>query len=215
MQTVKLSFKECNLLLVKNAVKLKQYWHKRLAQECPEESATTRESIVRWLLGRDLKRFELLEPLEMKIVKQLMEYRWKILRQRYLGSGRERAYRNLIIRLGSLVSLRSQIQTWVGSSRDRQSSVMDILQEVIQELLQNDSYMQQQMACIAKFTNDRQLQDKLLFASIEEYALRPVDNQPLIMYRFVNYFHLNHRGDLTEVLAVSDSNNCTQSRIKT
>jgi DNA-binding CsgD family transcriptional regulator len=199
METVKMRFDEYNPTMATDAEKLKEYWHSRLAEEYPDQSATTRESIVRWLLGSDLKRFELFEPKELEIAKQAMEYRWKILCQRYLGIGRERAYRNLITRLGSLVSLRNKIQTWVALSRDRQRSVMDVLQEVIQELLQNDTYMQQQMTCIAEFTTDRRLQDTLLFATIEEYALRPVRNQPLLVYRFVNYLRRTQRGGLTQV----------------
>ncbi|MBD2298326.1 HetZ-related protein 2 [Nostoc sp. FACHB-87] len=199
MQTLRQGFEENNLTMATDADKLAQYWHKRLAVEIPEQSTSVRESIVLWLLGKDLNRFELLDPKQLEIAKQAMEYRWKILHQRYLGLGRERAYRNLITRLGSLVSLRHKIQTWVALSRDRQRSVMDVLQEVIQELLQSDNYMQQQMACIAEFTTDRRLQDTLLFASIEEYALRPVRNQPLLVYRFVNYLRRTQRGGLTQV----------------
>ncbi|MBE9205467.1 HetZ-related protein 2 [Nostoc sp. LEGE 06077] len=199
MQTLRQGFEEYNLTMAKDGEKLAQYWHKRLAVEIPEQSVSVRESIVLWLLGKDVNRFELLDPKELEIAKQAMEYRWKILRQRYLGIGRERAYRNLLTRLGSLVSLRHKIQTWVALSRDRQRSVMDVLQEVIQELLQSDTYMQQQMACIVEFTNDRRLQDTLLFASVEEYALRPVRNQPLLVYRFVNYLRRTQRGGLTQV----------------
>ncbi|AFY44126.1 HetZ-related protein 2 [Nostoc sp. PCC 7107] len=199
MQTLRQGFEEYNLTMAKDGEKLAQYWRKRLAVEIPEQNVSVRESIVLWLLGKDLNRFELLNPKELEIAKQAMEYRWKILRQRYLGIGRERAYRNLITRLGSLVSLRHKIQTWVALSRDRQRSVIDVLQEVIQELLQSDSYMQQQMACIVEFTNDRRLQDTLLFASVEEYALRPVRNQPLLVYRFVNYLRRTQRGGLTQV----------------
>ncbi|MBD2440742.1 HetZ-related protein 2 [Nostoc sp. FACHB-110] len=190
---------EQNLARFSQVEKLEKYWRNRLAEECPEQSATTRESIVSWLLGRDLQRFELLELKELEIAKQAIEYRWKILRQRYLGIGRDKAYRNLITRLGSLVSLRNKIQTWVALSRDRQRSVMDVLQEVIQELLQNDTYMQQQMANIAEITTDRRLQDTLLFTTIEEYALRPIRNQPLLVYRFVNYLRQTQRGGLTQV----------------
>ena len=84
-----------------------------------------------------------------------MEYRWRILSQRYLGVGRDRAYRNLITRLGSLVTLRNKIQTWIALSRDRQQKVLDVLQEVLQELLQSDNYMQQQMAFISEFNSRR------------------------------------------------------------
>nr|WP_199332722.1 HetZ-related protein 2 [Anabaena catenula] len=201
MQTLKQSFEECNLIMKEDATNLAQYWQQRLATECPEQSEAARQSIVLWLLGVDLNRFDLLNPKELEIAKQAMEYRWRILHQRYLGMGRERAYRHLITRLGSVMTLRNKIQTWVSLSRDRQRSVIDVLQEILQELLQSDSYMQQQMSCIAKFTTDRRLQDTLLFATIEEYCLRPVRNQPLLVYRFVNYLRRTQRGGLTQVPA--------------
>ncbi|ULP70785.1 hypothetical protein BDGGKGIB_00404 [Nodularia sphaerocarpa UHCC 0038] len=185
--------------MTQEAEKLAHYWGKRLATECPEQSIAHRESIILWLLGNDLERFDQLKPEELRIAEQAMEYRWKILRQRYLGIGRERAYRQLLTRLAGLVTLRNKIQTWVSLSRDRQRSVMDVLQEVLQELLQNDKYMQQQMACIAEFTQDKRLRDTLLFASIEEYSMRPVRNQPLLAYRFVNYLRRIQRGGLTQV----------------
>ncbi|MDZ8106738.1 MAG: HetZ-related protein 2 [Nostoc sp. DedQUE12a] len=199
MQTSKLSFEERNLAMTKDLEKLALDWQKRLAVECPEQSEASRKSITLWLLGSDSKRFDMFNPKELEIAKQAMEYRWRILRQRYLGLGRERAYRNLITRLGSLATLRNKIQTWVALSRDRQRSVIDVLQEVLQELLQNDTYMQQQMVDIAKYTSDRRLADALLFASTEEYCLRPVRNQPLLAYRFVNYLRRTQRGGLTQV----------------
>lgn len=199
MQTLIQGFEERNLAMTKEAEKLADYWGKRLAAECPEQSIANRESIILWLLGSDLERFDQIKPQELKIAEQAMEYRWKILRQRYLGIGRERAYRQLLTRLAGLVTLRNKIQTWVSLSRDRQRSVMDVLQEVLQELLQNDKYMQQQMACIAEFTPDKRLRDTLLFASIEEYSMRPVRNQPLLVYRFVNYLRRIQRGGLTQV----------------
>ncbi|MEH1958636.1 MAG: HetZ-related protein 2 [Nostoc sp.] len=199
MQTSKLSFEERNLTMTKDVEQLALDWQKRLAAECPDQNEAARQSIILWLFGSDSKRFDLFNAKEFDIAKQAMEYRWRILCQRYLGLGRERAYRNLITRLGSLVTLRNKIQTWVSLSRDRQRSVIDVLQEVLQELLQSDSHMQQQMADIAKYTTDRRLGDALLFASVEEYSLRPVRNQPLLAYRFVNYLRRTQRGGLTQV----------------
>ncbi|MCC5617102.1 HetZ-related protein 2 [Nostoc sp. CHAB 5836] len=199
MQTSKLSFEGRNLTMTTDIKQLGLDWLKRLSAEFPDQNEAARQSIILWLFGSDSKRFDLFNPKELDIAKQAMEYRWRILRQRYLGLGRERAYRNLITRLGSLVTLRNKIQTWVALSRDRQRSVIDVLQEVIQELLQSDSHMQQQMADIAKYTTDRRLADALLFASVEEYCLRPVRNQPLLAYRFVNYLRRTQRGGLTQV----------------
>ncbi|AKG20850.1 HetZ-related protein 2 [Calothrix sp. 336/3] len=200
MQALKQGFEERNLTMASSeAQKLKLYWQKRLETECPEQTVTTRESIVCWLLGSDVNRFETLDKKELEIARDAMEYRWRILQQRYLGKGRETAYRNLMNRLGSMATLRCKIQTWVSLSRDRQRSVLDVLQEVIQELLQNDNYMQQQMAFVAQVTRDARLNNALLFAATEEYCLRPVRNQPLLVYRFVNYLRRTQRGGLTQV----------------
>ncbi|MBR8833496.1 MAG: HetZ-related protein 2 [Stigonema ocellatum SAG 48.90 = DSM 106950] len=199
MQTLKQGFKERNLTMAQEGVQLAQYWQKRLAVEWPEQSEASRESIIRWLLGSDSERLFAINPNELEIAKQAMEYRYRILTQRYLGSGRERAYRTLLARLLSVGTLRNKIQTWISLSRDRQRSVLDVLQEVLQELLQSDNYIQQQMGDIAEFTSDKRLMNSLLFATIEEYCLRPVRNQPLLVYRFVNYLRRTQRGGLTQV----------------
>lgn len=200
MQTLKQGFEERNLDMTSSeAEKLKEYWLNRLAEECSQHSESSRESIAKWLIGSDKERFDNLNVKEFKIAKQAMEYRYRILCQRYLGVGRERAYRNLITRLGSLATLRTKIQTWISLSRDRQRKVLDVLQEVLQELLQSDKYMVSQMACISEYTQDTRLKNALLFASLEEYCMRPIRNQPLLVYRFVNYLKRTQRGGLTQV----------------
>ncbi|MFN9404116.1 MAG: HetZ-related protein 2 [Dolichospermum sp.] len=187
--------------MTQNGANIAQYWQQRLATDCPEQSQANRESIISWLLGIDLQRFNLLNPKELEIAKQAIEYRWRILHKRYLGMSREKAYCQLINRLGSVVTIRNKIQSWISLSRDRQRSVVDVLQEVLQELLQSDSYIQQQMSQISALTTDKRLRDMLLFASIEEYCLRPVRNQPILMYRFVNYLRRIQRGGLTQLPA--------------
>lgn len=186
MQALKQGFFERNLTIAMDAEKLVLSMRSRLAAECPELCVANRESIINWLLGSNLKRYEILNPKEQEIVLQAMEYRYRILRQRYLGIAFERAYRNLITRLG-MVTLRHKIQTWVALSQDRQRMVLDVLVEIIQELLQSDNYIQEQMTCITKFTTDDKLKNALLFTCIEEYCLRPVHNQPLLVYHLINY----------------------------
>ncbi|HEY9873488.1 MAG TPA: HetZ-related protein 2 [Candidatus Obscuribacterales bacterium] len=198
MQTLKQGFQECNFM-ANLAEELADEWRNRLATECPDSSQATAESISRWLIGKDLERFDTLTPPQMAIAQQAMDYRWRILRQRYLGVGPERAYRNLTQRLGSLAVLRNKIRTWVALSRDRQRAVADVLQEVIQELLHSDRYIQQQIEWIAECTQDPRLRDALLLTSVEEYCLRPIRNQPLLVYRFVNYLRRSQRGGITHV----------------
>lgn len=185
--------------MTKLADQLEQEWRSRLANDYPNQSPATSQSIIRWLLGESLERFETLMPNQVAIVRQAMDYRYRILRQRYLGVEPERAYRNLTTRLAGLVTLRNKIRTWVSLSRDRQRAVVDVLQEVIQELLNSDRYIQKQITWIAQCTEDTRLRDTLLLTTIEEYCLRPIRNQPLLVYRFVNFLRRSQRGGMTHV----------------
>lgn len=198
MQTLRQGFEERHLM-TKLADQLEQEWRSRLANDYPDQSPATSQSIVRWLIGENLERFETLMPNQVAIVRQAMDYRYRILRQRYLGVESERAYRNLTTRLAGLVTLRNKIRTWVSLSRDRQRAVVDVLQEVIQELLNSDRYIQKQITWIAQCTEDTRLRDTLLLTTIEEYCLRPIRNQPLLVYRFVNFLRRSQRGGMTHV----------------
>ena len=58
-------------------------WRSRLKTELSRSNDTTRESIVRWLLGEDLDRFDSYTPERLEIEVQAMDYRYRILIQRY------------------------------------------------------------------------------------------------------------------------------------
>ncbi|WP_310483621.1 HetZ-related protein 2 [Chamaesiphon sp. VAR_48_metabat_403] len=179
--------------------KIATQWETRIATECSGQNATTQASILNWLLGENRERLETLDAEHLKIVDRAMDYRMRILLQRYLGLPPERAYKNLMQRLGGLAVLRDKIRAWLTLSNDRQRQVVDVLQEVIQELLQGDKYIQQQIAWIGQCTRNPRLRDTLLFASIEEYCLRPIRNQPLLAHRFVNYLRRSQKGGVTNV----------------
>ncbi len=185
--------------MTKLASQLEQTWRSRLQEDYPQQKPERLQSIVRWLIGEDLERFEGLTPSQARIVRQSMDYRYRILQQRYFSVAPTQAYRNLITRLGSLVMLRNKIRTWVALSRDRQRAVADVIQEVIQEMLNSDRYIQKQIAWIAQCTHEERLRDTLLLTSIEEYCLRPIRNQPLLVYRFVNFLRRSQRGGMTQV----------------
>jgi len=181
------------------AEKLAKVWRTRLEKECLSQSNSTRESINQWLLGADRDNFAAMNPQQWTIAQKAMDYRYRILKDRYLGVPPARCYQNLTGRLGSLVLLRNKIRTWVALSRDRQRAVVDVLQEIIQELLHSDRYIQKQILWIAQCTNDAKLRDALLLTTVEEYCLRPIRNQPLIVYRFVNFLRRSQRGGMTHI----------------
>ncbi len=183
----------------KVAEDLAQFWHKRLLEDYPSVSQAQRDSIIKWLLGRDVSRFESLEPEKLKVISGGIDYRYGILQQRYLFVNPTHSYRNLLNRLGSVVTLRQKISTWIALSRERQQLVADVLQEVIQEMLNSDRYIQEQMVWINQSTTDPRLRNSLLFTALEEYCLRPIRNQPLLAYRFVNFLRRKSRGGITQV----------------
>lgn len=178
---------------------LTQNWRSRLQTDCPKQPSESHESIIKWLLGDDLERYEAMEVRDLKIAEQAMDYRYRILQQRYLGTPQQKAYQQLIQRLGSLFLIRSKVRTWVALSRDRRRSVVDVIQEVIQEMLQSDRHIQGQIRWIGECTTNPRLRNALMLTSIEEYCLRPIRNQPLLVYRFVNYLRRSQRGGMTQV----------------
>lgn len=181
------------------AADLANEWQLRFQIDHPEWNATVRNSVVAWSIGENPERLDLLSDRQLQVMRQSIEFRYGILQQRYLGVSPETAYQNLIRRLGSLVMLRHKIQTWVALSRDRRRTVVDVVQEIVQELLKSDRHMQEQMAWIARCTSESRLRNALLLASLEEYCLRPIRNQPLLVYRFVNYLRRSQKGGLTQV----------------
>ncbi|NES66653.1 MAG: HetZ-related protein 2 [Okeania sp. SIO2D1] len=178
---------------------LEQEWKTKLQEDYPNHSSDIHNSIICWLLGNNPSRLDELTPTQRAMASKGREFLYRILKQRYLDIPPERAYRNLMQRLSGLVMLRQKIRAWVNTSRDRQRSVIDVLQEVIQEMLNSDRYLQQQMAKISECTKNPNLRNSLLLASVEEYCIRPIRNQPLLVYRFVNYLRRTQRGGLTQV----------------
>lgn len=184
------------LLQITVAQELEQAWRSRLAKDCLSQSTATRESILWWLLGEDLARYNSLTPAQLEITEQAIFYRYSILQRSYLNVSPQQGYRQLIQRLLSLSILRQKIRDLFALTRNRQGTV-NFLQEMLQELLQRDRYLKQQIAWIAKCTSVPRLRNLLLFASLEEYCLRPIRNQPLISHRIINYLHRSERGGMT------------------
>ncbi|PJF37761.1 MAG: hypothetical protein CUN55_20435, partial [Phototrophicales bacterium] len=118
--------------------------------------------IVQWLLGEDSQQLNDLTPDQQKVLETGLYFRYRILQQRYIDVSPEQAYRHLIQRLGGLVILRQKIRAWVATSRDRQRNVIDVLQEVIQEMLNSDRYLQKQLHWISQCTTDTRLRSALL-----------------------------------------------------
>ena len=118
-------------------------WQKQLAIDLPDQPTSTHQAIAQWLVGEP-ERLAAMSPAEVKLARSAMDYRYRIFISGYWGLSPERSYKRLLQKLGGLFLIRSKVRTWIALSRDRKRAVKDVLQEVIQEMLQSDRYMQQQ-----------------------------------------------------------------------
>lgn len=162
-------------------------WQARLSDDRGENDAEQRQSIIRWLLGKELEQLDRFTPRQFAIAKQVMDYRYQILRQRYLGVEPTQAYCNLINRLSSLMMLCRKTRTWIAFDRDKKKAMVSFVQTTVEEMLKSDRAIQQQMAWIARCTQDCSLRDALLLSSLEEYCLQPIRHQPLLIKRITDF----------------------------
>jgi uncharacterized protein (DUF433 family) len=174
-------------------------WQTRLDREHSRLPASWSAAIAQWLVGDQPTEISHMDEARQVIARKSQEFCYSILKQRYLNVSPDAAYRRLIRRLSNLVLLRNKIRTWVALSRDRHRSTIDVVQDIVQEMLHSDRYLQRQIAWIADCTEDRRLRNVLIITCVEEYCLRPIRNQPLLVYRFVNYLRRSQRGGVTQV----------------
>lgn len=174
-------------------------WLARLRADYPDQPLSVCHSVVKWLLGAAPERLAEMSPEQLGVIQQAIEYRYRILQQRYWNVRPDQGYQHLIKRLSNLFLIRNKISTWIALSRDRRRTVVDVVQEVIQEMMRSDRHLAQELDWIRTCTPSSRLRNLLMLASLEEYCLRPIRNQPLIMYRFVNYLRRSQRGGMTQV----------------
>jgi hypothetical protein len=92
------------------AEKLTNEWLSRLQNDYPNEPSALYQSVVRWLLGESPERFETFSADELRVAQQAIEYRYRILQQRYWDVSSEVGYRYLIKRLSSLFLIRNKVK---------------------------------------------------------------------------------------------------------
>lgn len=178
---------------------LTQEWRSRLDETCSDQPEKVRSSILQWLLGENPERLNQLSPAEQRLVCGGLNYRYRILTERYLRVSPEKAHELLMRRFASLTQIGQKVFALVEQSRDRQRTIMQVVEEVIQEMLENDRHLQNQCQWIHHCTPIPRLRSLLLFTALEEYGLRSVHNLPLILYRIYNHLKRSQRGGLTQV----------------
>ncbi|ACK65478.1 conserved hypothetical protein [Rippkaea orientalis PCC 8801] len=164
---------------------LKAVWRKRLVRDLPHCDQQKSESILCWLLSHETETNSLSHDLAS--VNERLNYRYRILRQRYLYVDSHQAYGHLISRLGSVLVGIASVQRWMKQRFNSQHETLRLIQIVVQELLDNDVNLQKRIKPISRYTTDPSLHKALVFATVEEYCLQKVHNQPLLIHRLRQY----------------------------
>ncbi len=164
---------------------LKAVWRKRLLRELPYSDQQKCQSILSWLVTHESEHK--LAPHELATVNERLNYRYRILRQRYLYVDSNQAYRQLITRLGSVVLGIAPVQTWIKRHSTSHQETLRLIHKVVQELLDNDLHVQQKIDQILRCTTDPHLRKALVLATVEEYCMSTVQNQPLLIHLLRQY----------------------------
>lgn len=162
---------------------LQSTWRQRLLQELPQHDRKQRHSIVRWLLdnnhcgqiNRQLTGEEL-TPIDSRL-----EYRYRLLKERYLEMDYTEGYRSLISRLSAVTAQYCSV-LFNKHGQKFHKVIINLIQQVVQKLVKNDPYLQRRFERIAQETSDINLRESLSLATVEEYCLHPIKNKPLFIH---------------------------------
>ncbi len=161
---------------------LQSGWRQRLLQELPQYNRKQRHSIVRWLLDNNhgLQRNRQLTGEELTPINSRLEYRYRLLKERYLEMNYTEGYRSLISRLSAVTAQYCSVLL-IKNGQESQKVIINLIQQVVQELVKNDPYLQRRFERIAQETSDINLRESLSLATVEEYCLHPIKNKPLFL----------------------------------
>lgn len=195
---------------------LQSYWESRLLTDYPSIDCTQRNSIQQWLLAEKVEKIETLTVQELVTVTRTLNSRYRILQRHYLGVTPIQAYRHLFDSLGAIILKIPQLRGWSRQNRERQKVIINTLQQMVEDMLQADPYLQQQKTWIAKCTRDISLRNALLLTIIEEYCGYSLANHSLLLHLLFNF--LNRQSQLTPLqdeffhLITDKVSNCTIER---
>lgn len=152
-------------------------WQERLEADLPQTQPKLRRGVLNWLLETESIASDKSASIEAAASQQQLECRYRILHQRYLGIEPLQGYQRLLNRLGCLVTRYPKIRSRLSVNSEDRQTVCQLIQAVLEELLSQDAYLQGQKQQIAQCTEEPELRDALLFASLEAYCLQKSGSQ--------------------------------------
>ena len=168
--------------MAQTIAELRCQWQQRLDRECPHETDRDRQSILDWLLDENFQQWTN-STQQLAIFNKNIDYRFSILQHRYLNQPPTYAYKNLMCRFSNLPTIRILIASQISPSKESQRTILDAIEQVILDILQHDRDIKHQIEWIARCTDNSQLRDRLLFASLEAYCLQIARPEAVVAVR--------------------------------
>ncbi len=111
-----------------------------------------------------------------------MELRYCILQKRYLKATPQQGYQKLVNRLSLMLLEYPPIGRKFKRTARHRRYIVCLTQQILADILRNDTKIQTEIQWIEKFTDNSYLRQALLFAVLEEYCGRMIEDQPFLLH---------------------------------
>ncbi|MGK7942363.1 MAG: hypothetical protein AB4062_19830 [Crocosphaera sp.] len=166
-----------------NREKLTLFWLKKLHQDLPQYTLDEHKVIINWLLENN-NFLDIDKPVKIEKLldyKTRLDYRFNLLKERYLGLNYVESYGNLISRLQSVAIQFSSFLSIQYCQKFHQS-MLTVVEKLLEEMITYDIYLNKRFKKIIAGTSHQHLREALILATIEEYCLHSVNNKPFFLY---------------------------------
>lgn len=160
--------------MVSCTLTLYDFWKKRLSYD----EQTDSQSIAAWLLSCPSDRLHRRSPYH---IIQRIDYRYRILKKRYLHQPTKKAYRHLIMRLFTIVVKHPHLAVMFRSNQQKQSLLIGLIHQMINHLTAYNEEIKITIDWIGKCSNNSAIREALVLASLEEYCTQLIDGQPMVI----------------------------------
>ncbi len=113
---------------------------------------------------------------------QLINYRYRILKKRYLNKSPQGGYQSLIKRLSLIILKYPPIERKIRHSANHQQFILRLTGQVLEYMLNHEPEVQKTLDWIGQCTHNPDLRAAFVLASLEEYCCQSVNHQPLLLH---------------------------------
>ena len=177
--------------MVNLTIKLDELWKTGLSADYRREH----HSITAWLEGCPETDHK---SLSSEKTTQLINYRYGILKKRYLNKSFQEGYQSLIKRLSIIILNYPPIERKFKYSANHQQFIFSLTGQMLDYMLKHDPEVQKTLDWVGKCTHHPNLRAAFVLASLEEYFCQSVNHKPLLIHclrHFLDQVRINNHNN--------------------